>query len=300
MAARGFALRRYWVHASFAVQTWLLRRERPYLFILVINDRCNLDCHYCESKNSGLYDLDRSSALDLLRYGAERGHRALVITGGEPMLWESQGATLADVVAAAIRYGFVELVVFTNGTIPLTIPECKYIVTIDGTRETHDAIRRGTYDKILRNVREAKAEVFASITISKTNEDVLEEAVAGIVETGAFKGISFNLLTSTSEVVERLGLTGSRRASAIDRMWKLRCQGNPVMLSRAAYRALRSNAWRRPIQQIELASRQGIFTCCRDVTNPDVCRNCGYSSCVEISQALAGKPTAVLEFLRMP
>jgi hypothetical protein len=47
-----------------------------------------------------------------------------------------------------------------------------------------------------------------------------------------------------------------------------------------------------------LASKQGLFTCCRDVINPDVCRNCGYSSCVEISQALAGKPTAILEFLR--
>ena len=299
MAEGSHALKRTWTHACFAGQTWLLRRRLPYLYILVINDRCNLDCHYCDSKNSGRYDLDRPSALDYLERGARRGHRALVITGGEPMLWESQGATLADIVAAATRFGFLEIVVFTNGTFPLTIPGCRYIVTIDGPRQTHDALRRGTYDTILRHVREAEGEVFASVTLSKANEDQIEETVAGIVETGAFKGISFNLLTNTSEVVGRLGLTGPSRTSALDRMWRLRRQGYPVMLSRAAYKALRRNDWRRPIPQIELASKQGFFTCCRDVINPDVCRNCGYTSCVEISQALAGKPTAVLEFLRV-
>lgn len=62
--------------------------------------------------------------------------------------------------------------------------------------------------------------------------------------------------------------------------------------------ALRANRWKRPVPQIELMAGGRLFTCCRDVGNPEVCRNCGYSSCVEISQALAGKPSAILELLK--
>ena len=42
-----------WVgHATYAFSTFVLRRRSPYLFGMVITDRCNLECFYCESKNS--------------------------------------------------------------------------------------------------------------------------------------------------------------------------------------------------------------------------------------------------------
>ena len=40
---------------SYGFQTFVLRRQLPYLFGLVITDQCNLNCFYCESKNSGRY-----------------------------------------------------------------------------------------------------------------------------------------------------------------------------------------------------------------------------------------------------
>lgn len=45
-------------YLSLATNTFVLRREHPYCFILVLNDKCNLNCFYCESKNTGRYDLD--------------------------------------------------------------------------------------------------------------------------------------------------------------------------------------------------------------------------------------------------
>lgn len=87
MAFRSTTLSRYASYLSLAINTLVLGRERPYLFILVLNDRCNLNCFYCESKNTGRYDLDWATARSQLTDARNRGNHALVITGGEPMLW---------------------------------------------------------------------------------------------------------------------------------------------------------------------------------------------------------------------
>ena len=298
MARRSQTLMRFQGYASFMVDTFLFRRERRYLFILVINDKCNLDCFYCTSKNTGRYDLDHATVRSALSDAYDRGHRALVITGGEPMGWRSEAAALDDVVSYARNLGFLDIAVFTNGTFHLDIENVTFIVTIDGTRESHNAIRAGTYDIILNHAREARSPVLASITLSKANERDLEDAVHEIANTRLFKGITFNLLTDNPDIVARHGFLGEDRIQVLDRIWRLKDQGYPIVLSKAAYLALRTNDWRRPVKQIELFAGHRLFTCCRDVENPDVCRNCGYSSCVEISKALEGRPSAILQLMK--
>lgn len=298
MARRSHALSRYLGYVGFAVETYLFRRERPYLFILVINDQCNLNCFYCTSKNTGQYDLRDTAVRSALSAAYERGHRALVITGGEPMIWQDNGTRIHDVVSYAHGLGFRDIAIFTNGTRPLDIPNVTFIVTVDGTRDAHNSIRTNTYDLILAHVDEARAKVIASITLSKTNADTMEAAVEEIAGTRLFKGITFNLLTHNSDVVARHGFIGEERTHILDRVWALKQQGYPIVLSRAAYSAMKNNNWKRPVKQIELLAGNRVFTCCRDVDNPDVCRNCGYSSCIEISQALQGKPSAICELLK--
>jgi Fe-coproporphyrin III synthase len=298
MAKRSQALRRWRDYASFAVDTFLLRRERPYLFILVINDACNLDCFYCASKNTGQYDLDHTAVWSSLSEAYARGHRALLITGGEPMLWQNEGAVLRDVALYARKLGFLDIALFTNGTLPLHAEQVSFIVTIDGTRETHNWIRPGTYDRIIHHVREANAKVIASITVSRANVQELETAVRQIADTRLFTGITFNLLTHKPDLVAQHGITGEERIQVLDRIWELKRQGNPIILSKAAYLALRANNWRRPVKQIELFAGKRLFKCCRDVDQPDICRDCGYSSCVEISQAIEGRPSAIFELMR--
>ena len=286
--------------AAYAFSTFVLRRTSPYLFGMVITDRCNLDCFYCESKNTGGYHFGAARALATLRDAFARGHRALYFTGGEPMLWEDDGRDLAWLVDQARRIGFSDIFVFTNGTISLSIPRCSYIVTIDGPREVHDRIRRGTYDRVIANVRGAVTQaVFASITFSKENAAHCERFVREISALGLFRGISFNLLTHWPEIVESHGIHGEARMRLLDLIWRLKSEGYPIALSRAAYRALRTNRWKRPIPQIELGTRDRIFTCCRDVDNPSICATCGYANCVEVSQILALRPSAVWQVLKM-
>ena len=288
-----------WV--DFGLRTFLLGERRPYLFGIEVSDKCNLDCFYCEGKNKGRYQFNYEQACETLVQAYKRGHRALYFTGGEPMIWDDGPRRLADLVGHAKAIGFNDIYVYTNGTRPLDIESCKYIVTIDGPREVHNKIRSDTYDQVLDNVRTAVTrDVFASITITKANYRHLERYVQDITATKLFRGITFNLVTHWPEIVARYGFTGAARQHVLDHMWRLKRQGYPVLLSKAAYNALRNNDWRRPIRQIELClAPHEIYTCCRDVTNREVCNSCGYVNCAEISQILAWKPSAIWQAVRI-
>ena len=126
----------------------------------------------------------------------------------------------------------------------------------------------------------------------------LEQTVQTAHEAGVFKGIMFNLLTGQPRFLERFGLLGKERLEVVRRIWAMKRKGYPIVLSRAGYRAFCRNDWKRPIPQIELGTRSAVYACCRDVGNPEICANCGYSGCVEISQALAGRPSAILSIFR--
>jgi len=285
---------------SYGFKTFILKKELPYLFGLVVTDKCNLNCFYCESKNSGRYHFTFEQAKKTLENAYQRGHRSLYFTGGEPMIWEDKGHTLDELIQYARNLGFLEVFIFTNGTIPLTIEKCNYIVTVDGPKSIHNQIRQNTYDLIMKNVKDAVTQaVFASITFSKLNFLYLNQFIREVTETELFKGISFNLLTHWPEIVEKHGVSQNERKQLLDNIWTLKKEGYPIVLSKAAYRALRNNSWKRPIPQIELGTRDRIFTCCRDIDNPTICQNCGYVNCVEVSQILALKPSAMWQVIKI-
>jgi MoaA/NifB/PqqE/SkfB family radical SAM enzyme len=285
----------------YGFNTFVLGRKIPYLFGLEVSDRCNLDCFYCEGKNKGRYHFTYDQACEALEDAYLRGHRALYFTGGEPMIWEDGGRSMADLVQHAKDLGFNEIFIYTNGTRPLKISHCKYFVTVDGPRAVHNRIRGGTYDQIMENVRTAVTPaVFASITLTAANVDHLETYVREITETKLFAGICFNLLTHWPDIVARYGFSITERKAVLDRVWALKRQGYPIILSAAAYHALKNNDWKRPLPHFfnDTATTE-IYTCCRDVGNKAICDNCGYVNCAEVSQILALKPSAIWQALRV-
>ena len=292
---------RWWaVSLACGFQTFVLRQKRPRLLGMVITDTCNLDCFYCESKNSGRYHFTYPEARRALEEAYVRGHRWLYFTGGEPMIWEDGGKSLIDLARLARGLGFLDVFIFTNGTRPLSIENCSYVVTVDGPREAHNRIRQGTYDRIMENVRGAATRaVFASITLTKANVALLEDFVRETTALGIFRGVSFNFLTHWPEILQAHGLSPAQRTETLDRLWRLKQEGHPVVLSRAAYLTFRRNDWKRPIPHIELCTKERVFLCCRDVDNPSICENCGYANCVEVSQILALKPSAAWQALKM-
>jgi sulfatase maturation enzyme AslB (radical SAM superfamily) len=267
---------------------------------LVITDKCNLNCHYCESKNSGQHHFTWPETCNALEAAYRRGCRSLYFTGGEPMLWRDGSKTIEHAVAHARGLGFHEVFIFTNGTYPLATPGCHFIVTVDGPKAVHETIRPGTYELIMHNVRNAATKaVFASITLGRQNAGGIEDFAREITATGLFRGISFNLLTHWPETVQRYGVPATERPALMDRLWCLKRQGYPIVLSRAGWRALRNNRWKRPIREIQLITNRRVFDCCRDVDNPEICRQCGYANCVEVAQILALRPSALWQVLKI-
>lgn len=285
---------------AYGFQTLILRRARPYLFCLVVTDACNLDCFYCQSKNQGLVHQTWDRAAQALEQAYGRGHRFLVLSGGEPFLWRDGDRRLPDLVRHARALGFLGVMIATNGLEPLSIPDCMYLVTVDGPREVHDAIRQGSFDRVIANARAAASgAVHASITLSRANQEHLEQFVRETAALGCFSGISFNFVTAGPEALAEYGLSREEKRSLLDALWRLKQDGLPVLLSRAAYKAMRADSWKRPIPQMELCLGPKVFPCCRDVGRPEVCGNCGYSTCAEVSQMVAGKPSAILQALAM-
>jgi MoaA/NifB/PqqE/SkfB family radical SAM enzyme len=274
--------------------------RRPLLLGMVITERCNLDCHYCLSHTDPSVHFTFAQAQQVLQEAYERGHRALYFTGGEPMLWRDGRATLQDVVVFARKLGFLYFQIYTNGTLPFSVAASTYIVTLDGPRVVHEQIRPATYDRIIQNVRDARQRnIYSSMTICRQNYHAVREYIREVTATKLFRGIWFNIFTGTPQEREKLGLSDEQRRQALDEIWKCKSDGYPIMLSRPAYEAWRSNLWPRPLSQTEICTPHGFWQCCRDVAAPGVCEQCGYTGCIELSQIFAGKAGSILQAYKM-
>ena len=274
----------------------VLGDHRPVLLGMVLTERCNLSCSYCRSHSNPSVHFSYDEAKCALQKAYARGHRTMYVTGGEPMLWSDGTYSLVDILAYARKLGFFYLGVYTNGTRPLTISDCTYFVTFDGPRQVHEQFRPDTYEQILENVRASGSNrVFASMMISQLNCQFVDEYVTEVATTRLFRGIWFNLFTGTPEQHAVWGLSAEQRAAALDKLWQYKKKGYPIMLSRSAYKAWRSNNWPRPLRQSEICTPTGFWRCCRDIGSPEICEECGYGACIELSQLFDWKPTAILQ-----
>ena len=145
--------------ARFGLRSVLFRRQEPILGTIILTDRCNLHCKHCSVNNltSVLYPYRQIQSE--MRRLYEMGVRILFFCGGETFLWEDGGKTLRDLVVEAKAMGFLIVNVVTNGTFPLELPEADLILlSLDGDRDRHNAIRGDTYDLIFEHIRRAPAD----------------------------------------------------------------------------------------------------------------------------------------------
>ncbi len=91
---------------------------------------------------------------------------------------------------------------------------------------------------------------------------------------------------------DRLFLTAEERAPVIDRLLKCIGQGLPVLNSRAGLAALKSGDWPRRTPSARVADVGGEYICCRAAD--EVCRDCGYAACTEISESQRLRPSALV------
>ena len=181
-------------------------RQYPVAVVNVTN-KCTLRCNHCfvyrdGNPNDSRGEMDTPTMLKKLTEMQERhGVQAVLWMGGEPLL-------RPDVLREGTKL-FARNNVTTNGTIDLIeLPNCIYIVSVDGPPELNDSVRgAGSFEKVMRTLSRVPQEfgptVMCQCAVTKVNEDSLEELVRLIRPTRA-EGMTFSFYVPTSNDTSKL------------------------------------------------------------------------------------------------
>ena len=285
--------------AGFGLRTILLRRSDPIVGTVILTDKCNLHCKHCSVNNRTAtiqpYARVKADMETLFRMGV----RILFFCGGETFLWADAGRTLRDLVIEAKAMGFLIVNVVTNGTFPLELPEADLILlSLDGDRERHNAVRGDTYDTIMENVARASSDnICFYMAINQINKDAVRQVCALARDTKNVRAVSFNFHTPYPDT----------RALALSRAEKARCcadiadmmrQGAPVFNLKSAFPYLIDNSFPTPCRQCVVMENGKLSTCGRCIDVPGLCEECGYFFVAEYTLLFRGNFNILLEMLR--
>jgi MoaA/NifB/PqqE/SkfB family radical SAM enzyme len=174
--------------------------------------RCNIACAHCYTA-SGPYvgeELPRELLLASLEDAVGLGYRQLAVSGGEPLLYQR----LAELLAKARALGMVTTIT-TNGMLatarrwePLAPLLDVVAISVDGTPEEHDTIRRreGAFERTLAGmgvVRSSGVAFGLIFTLTQHNVDSLEFVVRLAAEQGA-RSVQVHPLTIEGRAVAML------------------------------------------------------------------------------------------------
>ena len=285
--------------ARFGLKTILFRKTDPILGTVIVTDRCNLHCRHCSVNNitSVIHPYKQIRAEMETLYAM--GVRILFFCGGETFLWADAGRTLRDLVIEAKAMGFLIVNVVTNGTFPLELPEADLILlSLDGDRERHNAVRGDTYDTIMENVARASSDnICFYMAINQINKDAVRQVCALARDTKNVRAVSFNFHTPYPDT----------RALALSRAEKARCcadiadmmrQGAPVFNLKSAFPYLIDNSFPTPCRQCVVMENGKLSTCGRCIDVPGLCEECGYFFVAEYTLLFRGNFKILFEMLR--
>jgi radical SAM protein with 4Fe4S-binding SPASM domain len=120
--------------------------------------KCNLKCRHCYLGDSSPMEMPVDHAVDITRQFSHNGGLRLLISGGEPLLYNDLRTYLEQTRTLKIRR-----VLFTNGTLInskniswLDVDEIQF--SLDGWEKGHEHLRgRGTFEAVLRGIDLANA-----------------------------------------------------------------------------------------------------------------------------------------------
>ena len=284
---------------GFGLKTVLFRKKDPILGTVIVTDRCNLRCKHCSVNNLTAVIHPYAQIRDEMRQLYGMGVRILFFCGGETFLWRDGDRTLRDLVIEAKEMGFLIVNVVTNGTFPIDLPEADLILlSLDGDRERHNAIRGDTYDTILENVRNATADnICFYMAINQINKDAVEAVCRTAKETKNVRAVSFNFHTPYPDT-RALALSREEKAACCEVITRMMREGAPVFNLKSAFPYLIDNRFPTPCHQCVVIENGKVSTCGRCIDVPGLCEECGYFFVAEYTLLFRGNLKIVFEMLR--
>ena len=285
--------------ARFGVRTILLGRKDPILGTIILTDKCNLHCRHCSVNNLTAVIHPYPQILDEMRQLYQMGVRILFFCGGETFLWQDGQKTLRDLVAQAREMGFLIVSVVTNGTYPLDLPQADLILlSLDGDRERHNAIRGDTYDAILNNIRNASSDnICLYMAVNQINKDAIRAVCTTARDTKNVRAVSFNFHTPYPDTRE-LALSREEKAACCRTIAQMMKEGAPVFNLKSAFPYLIENRFPTPCHQCVVMENGKLSTCGRCIEVPGLCQQCGYFFVAEYTLLFRGNLRIIAEMLR--
>ena len=227
------------------------------------------------------------------------GVRILFFCGGETFLWRDGELTVRDLVIEAKRMGFMIVNVVTNGTQPIDLPEADLILlSLDGDREHHNAIRGDTFDTIMGNVKNATADnICFYMAINQINKDAVRDVCMIAKETEHVRAVSFNFHTPYPDTRNLLLSTEEKKAIA-GTISQMMDEGAPIFNLKSALPYLVNNSFPTPCHQCLVIENGKISVCGRCIDVPGLCDECGYFFVAEYTLLFKGNLKIATEALR--
>jgi len=284
-------------YVRFAWRFVVLGHPEPLIYGIAVTDRCNLGCRGCHVSNTGRPDMTWDHLVATMQDAWSRGFRDLYLSGGEPMLWRDGEHTLENAVIEAKRIGFYHVHVYTNGTFGLDTSADLVWVSMDGLPGTFELRRGDHFHQVESGVRQGKHPRVALIYVIDRNTANGVEQFLRWVQESSFPVIGVMFYFHTPYYGrDELFLSAEERAPIIDRLLSCIRSGLPVVNSRAGLLALKSGHWPRRVPMAHVADVDGESVCCR--ASDDICPDCGYAACTELTEFRRLRPSAVLGMLR--
>ena len=169
--------------AAFGVRTILLR-EKAHPGTVIVTDRCNLKCRHCSVHDLTSVDHPYEQIRREMELLYHMGVRILFFCGERPSCGMT-GRARCGTWWWRPRNGLSPGHVVTNGTFPIDLPEADLILlSLDGDRARHNAIRGDTYDTIMEHVEHATSDnICFYMAINQINKGAVRDVCLAAQET---------------------------------------------------------------------------------------------------------------------
>ena len=152
---------------------YLFNKKTPLSVVLLITDKCNSRCKYCQIWNRNKKEMITQQIYSLIDDLADMGSQKFSIFGGEPLLREDIG----HIINYAKNKGLFVSMGSNGFLLDKKIDEIKNVdmlnLSFDGPQEVHDLHRiKGAHDKVINAIRIARKnniKVITQAVITKYN-----------------------------------------------------------------------------------------------------------------------------------
>lgn len=285
-------------YAGVGFRLLVLRRDGPFVLGLISNDTCNLSCIDCRVANIYGSNMSFDEVRSVLRDYYAKGVRFLYLAGGEPYLWRDGKYRIRDIVRLAREIGYLQVHLYTNGTLRMDADADLTWISIDGTGETFQKIRGVPLERILRHVRPFRGRRAIIFVVNTINYLEIRKFLEYCQREFPGTRVMFYFHTPYYGIDE-LYLSHAQRQTAVDTILACKRDGFPVINSKVALKSYLAGNPGLPVGYWWIVDQAGAYRCCRASGNPEVCRDCGYTMCGEFLLARNGHPGAIVAMLKM-